>query len=211
MKNKNNYWIVAVVLIAAAIIIWPLMRGDSTPSEDTTGELSGDELDLIAGLGGLGDGNDETATPDLGLVGDVSVMGKDDLPTAPPAVANAGLMTVEAYFARESDGADAESCSLVYPIPRLVPQTPAVARAALAELLAGPTPAEAELGYVSALAPDVTLNNLTLQEGVAKATFNDALNAGVESECRAGAIRAQIERTLKQFPTINEVIISPKV
>jgi spore germination protein GerM len=49
---------------------------------------------------------------------------------------------------------------------------------------------------------------LTIEDGVAKVDFNEQLEYEVSGSCRVSAIRAQITETLKQFPTVKEVIIS---
>jgi spore germination protein GerM len=63
-------------------------------------------------------------------------------------------------------------------------------------------------GYFSAINPGVVLNKLTIENGVAKADFNDLLNMNVAGSCRVAMIRAQITQTLKQFPTVKSVVIS---
>jgi spore germination protein GerM len=52
------------------------------------------------------------------------------------------------------------------------------------------------------------LNSLIIKNGVATVDFNTKLTDGVAGSCKVGAIRAQIEETLKQFPTITDVTIS---
>ncbi len=206
-KNKsNNYWIVAVVVIAAAIVIWPLVRRDS--AEEAGIALDAQDLDLAtedagtvsAGL--MEDGNGgliDTGRLSASVAGLADGAASRSLPAT---------MTVETYFARESDGADSATCAQVYAVPRTVTRTTAVARTALAELLAGPTAEEAALGYLSALPADLALRSLAIQEGVAVVTLNRALSDGAESDCRARAMTAQITQTLKQFPTVVGVTIN---
>jgi spore germination protein GerM len=50
------------------------------------------------------------------------------------------------------------------------------------------------------------LQNLTIENGIARADFNSALNVG--GSCRVTAISSQIKQTLLQFDTVNQVIIS---
>lgn len=100
------------------------------------------------------------------------------------------------------------TCVKVFPVIRTVPKTVTVAKTALEELLKGPTEAEKAEKYSSAINTGVTVNSLTIVDGVAKADFNDQLGFQVGGSCRVGAIRAQIEETLKQFPAIKEVQIS---
>ncbi len=53
----------------------------------------------------------------------------------------------------------------------------------------------------------VRLISFALKDGVAKAVFSSELDNGIAGSCRVGAIRAQIEATLKQFPSVKSVMI----
>jgi hypothetical protein len=103
-----------------------------------------------------------------------------------------------------------------------VPRTPQIASAALNELLNGPPEGNAA-GAVTALPttqeivtfagrqPDwgyeVKLIKLTITNGVATANFSKELRAYGGGSARVQAIRQQIERTLKQFPSVQTVVI----
>jgi len=100
------------------------------------------------------------------------------------------------------------SCNKVFPIEREVPKTQAVGRAALEELLKGPTEAEKNQGFFTSINPGVKIQSLTIEDEVAKVDFDEQLEFQVGGSCRVSAIRAQITETLKQFPTVKEVIIS---
>lgn len=116
-------------------------------------------------------------------------------------------ITVRAYF--NNDRLDPQvTCTAVFPVDREVPETAGVARAALDELLKGATAAERERGYYSNLNDGIRINSLSIGDGVARADFNSALDYKVGGSCRVSAIRAQITSTLKQFPTVHDVIIS---
>ena len=60
---------------------------------------------------------------------------------------------------------------------------------------------------LSVLPAGVELRSLVVSKGTATATFSSTLQDGVSGSCRVGAIRAQIERTLKQFPGVARVLI----
>lgn len=100
------------------------------------------------------------------------------------------------------------SCNKVFPVEREVVKTPAIARAALVELLTGTTQTEKEKGFFTSLNPNIKLQKLVIENGVAKVDFNDQLEAQVGGSCRVTAIRAQIVETLKQFLSVKDVIIS---
>ncbi|MFA5886905.1 MAG: GerMN domain-containing protein [Patescibacteria group bacterium] len=102
----------------------------------------------------------------------------------------------------------AVSCNKVFPVEREIIKTPAIARAALTELLAGPTLGEEKDGFVKIIGSDVKIQSLTIENGVAKVDFNEQLEAGSGGSCRAAAIIAQINATLKQFLSVKTVVIS---
>ncbi|HEX6290825.1 MAG TPA: Gmad2 immunoglobulin-like domain-containing protein [Herpetosiphonaceae bacterium] len=103
-----------------------------------------------------------------------------------------------------------------------VPRTPQIASAALNELLKGPPDGNAA-GAVTALPtvqeivtfpgrqPDwgyeVRLIKLTITNGVATANFSKELRAYGGGAARVQAIRQQIERTLRQFKSVQSVVI----
>ncbi|MFH1047797.1 MAG: GerMN domain-containing protein [Patescibacteria group bacterium] len=115
--------------------------------------------------------------------------------------------TVQAYFGNNTLD-PAMTCVKVFPVERRITKTPAVGRAALLQLLAGPTMDEQSQGYFSSLNHGIGLKSLSIVDGVAHADFDEQLEFQVGGSCRVGAIRAQITATLKQFPTVDEVIIS---
>lgn len=119
----------------------------------------------------------------------------------------AELMKVKVYF--NNSRMDPEvSCNKVFPVEREVAKTQAVARVALDELLAGIKPNEENQGFFTSINPGVKINSLTIADGVAKVDFDKQMGYQVGGSCRVSAIRAQITETLKQFPTVKQVIIS---
>lgn len=125
--------------------------------------------------------------------------------------AEEGMMLLAVYFGSSKFSGVAravDDCKNVLVAERKVPKTTMIARAALTELLKGPREEEKEEGYFTAIAPGVEIKGLVIENGIAKADFNEALGAGVDSACESLTIREQIARTLKQFPTVKEVIIS---
>ncbi len=99
--------------------------------------------------------------------------------------------TVKAYFSNVS----------------LDPKTESVALAAMTELLDGPTDAEKTQGYTTNINPGVKVQKLTIENLVAKVDFDKQLERQVGGSCRVTAIMAQITQTLKQFPTVKNVVI----
>jgi len=115
--------------------------------------------------------------------------------------------TVKVYFS--NNNLDPElSCNKVFPVEREIPKTQAVARAALEELLKGPTEEEKTEGFFTNIGSGVKVQKLIIENNVAKVDFDEQLEFQVGGSCRVTAIRAQITETLKQFPNVKEVVIS---
>ncbi|MDP3052664.1 MAG: GerMN domain-containing protein, partial [bacterium] len=114
---------------------------------------------------------------------------------------------VKIYFNNSNLDPEA-SCNKVFAVERYISKTPAVGQAALEELLKGPTDTEKAGGYFTSINPGVKIQKLTIENGTAKVEFDEQLEFQVGGSCRVAAIRAQIVQTLKQFPTVKEVVIS---
>lgn len=116
-------------------------------------------------------------------------------------------MKIKVFF--NNDEMDPEfSCNKVFPTEREIPKTQAVARAALEELLKGPTEKEKSENFFTSINSGVKIQSLSIENGTAKVDFDKQLEFQVGGSCRVSAIRAQIIETLKQFSTIEDVIIS---
>jgi hypothetical protein len=119
----------------------------------------------------------------------------------------AEMMTIKVFFNNTKLDPNA-SGSEVFAVERSVPKIQAVARAALEELLKGPTDKERADGFITSINPGVKIQSLRIDQTITYVDFNKQLEFQVGGSTRVGAIRTQIVQTLKQFPTINEVIIS---
>lgn len=124
-----------------------------------------------------------------------------------PPPAAAATTTVRVFFSNTAFDPGMMECNRTYPVVRTITKTVAVGRAALEELLKGPTDTEKAQGYLTSLNDGVTINSLTIQNGVAHVDFSARLEEGAGGSCRVAAIRSQIANTLRQFSTVNEVII----
>ena len=100
------------------------------------------------------------------------------------------------------------SCNKVFPVDRVIPKTQATARAALEELLKGPTETEKTQGFSTSINSGVKIQKLTIENGVAKVDFGEQLEFQAGGSCRMSAIRAELAETLKQFLTVSSVVIS---
>lgn len=114
---------------------------------------------------------------------------------------------VKAYF--NNNKMDPEvSCNKVFSVEREIIKTEAIARAALEELLKGTTQEEEKEGFSTSINPDVKIQKLIIENGVAKVDFDEQLEFQIGGSCRVAAISAQIRETLKQFETVKSVVIS---
>lgn len=117
-------------------------------------------------------------------------------------------MTVKVFFGNSIFDPEVLDCSKNFPVERTIPKTVAVGRAALEELLKGPSAEEKDHGYFTSINPDVKIQSLTIEDGMARVDFDKQLEFQVGGSCRVAAIVSQIRETLKQFPTVQDVIIS---
>ncbi len=116
-------------------------------------------------------------------------------------------MSVKAFFGL-AGAPEGTECVTVAAVERTVPKTEGVARAALEELLKGPSADDTAAGFTTSIPEGVIITSLDIATGTARVDFNDALERGVAGSCRVTHIREQIEATLKQFPTVKNVVIS---
>ncbi|HSL56957.1 MAG TPA: cell wall-binding repeat-containing protein [Acidimicrobiales bacterium] len=111
--------------------------------------------------------------------------------------------TVRVYFANEAMG---DPCGEVFGVERQV-VGPAVATAALAELLRGPTEAERGAGYSSwfSSATEGYLNSVSVADGLARADFRDfsGIIPNASTACGSAALLASLDATLTQFSTVD--------
>jgi germination protein M len=112
-------------------------------------------------------------------------------PTASPA----GTTTVKVYLLLGEH---------LVPVARVVPRTQAVARAAIEQLLTGPTNAEATAGVGSTIPDGVLLLGITIRDGLATIDLSREFESGGGTLSMTGRL-AQVVYTLTQFPTVDRV------
>ncbi|MDZ4673053.1 MAG: Gmad2 immunoglobulin-like domain-containing protein [Gemmatimonadota bacterium] len=120
-----------------------------------------------------------------------------------------GTVSLQLYFGNSINDPNTQDCGKTFPVTRNLPKTDTPARAALVALLSGPTEVERTAGYFSSINPGVTIRSLVIdKQGTARVDFDTTIGQGVGGSCRVSAIRSQIISTLKQFPTVKEVVIA---
>ena len=115
---------------------------------------------------------------------------------------------VKVFFGDRNIDPGTLNCDKAYSQDRRKPKTTGVAKAALEQLLAGPTINEGDKGIFTSINQGTKLKSLKIETGTALADFDEMLGLNVAGSCRVMAIRAEIEQTLKQFSTIKNVVIS---
>jgi spore germination protein GerM len=109
----------------------------------------------------------------------------------------ADTQTVRVYFAR------GEYLGVV---TRTVPETPAIARAAIEELLGGPDTTEQGWGFATAIPEGTELLGLTIEDGTARVDLSGDFESG--GGLLSVTMRlAQVVYTLTQFPTVDRVVL----
>lgn len=115
---------------------------------------------------------------------------------------------ISVFFVSRAGIETGNDCAIVREVVRRVPDTVAVAHAAMQELLAGVYPFEDVDGdYLSLIPYSARIRSLHVENGVATVVFVKDSFTGTAGSCTVGAIRAQIEATLSQFSSVTSVVI----
>jgi hypothetical protein len=126
-----------------------------------------------------------------------------DSVTIPLKLTNEKFTAVKLYFSPQENGGD---CKYVKPMEIVVPKVSKIATKTMELLLGGVPCGRADI--FSGINYGTKVQKLTVADGVADVDFNEKLEEGVGGSCMVAAIRAQITETLKQFYSVEQVIIS---
>ncbi|MEK7209251.1 MAG: GerMN domain-containing protein [Patescibacteria group bacterium] len=201
-QNKGNFWLILIIILVIIAVLWPILRRNPSTDANLPDE-SGEATTTIPT-----DEAADAASATNSIDNTVEVSPETVKPVAAVTLALPEEQTLRIYFSNQKFDPSGQKCETVYPVFRTVPRTTAVARAALMELLKGPTAAEAANGATTSLKPEVKLQNLTIANTIARADFSREFELSAADDCQASAQRAQIVETLKQFPTVKSVVIS---
>ncbi len=111
--------------------------------------------------------------------------------------------SINVYFVKVNNGQEE-----VVSVNREVENVAAIAREALKALIQGPSSEEINDGFSTSINENVVIQRLEIENGIAYVDFNETLQENVAGSATVMAIREQIEKTLMQFETVNEVVIS---
>ncbi len=110
------------------------------------------------------------------------------------------------YLLRPIGGAQPVHAPFVATARRAVPQTVAVATAAVNALLAGPTARERAIGMSTDIPAGTTLRRLTIAGGVATVDLSSAFTAAGTKSAMTARL-AQVVYTLTQFPSVGKGVL----
>lgn len=144
-----------------------------------------------------------TQTPDPGSGTPVATLtpgGTTPLPTSATTISGTPgtvqTTPLSIYFLRGED---------VGPVLRQVPATQAVARAAIEQLLAGPSASDANSGLTSSIPAGTRLLSIAISDGVATVDLSGEFDSGGGTLSMRARL-AQVVYTLTQFPTVDSVV-----
>lgn len=132
---------------------------------------------------------------------DGSIRSRDDA-TVP---VTASMRTLPLHFPNMKRSGD--DCTRTYPVERRLPASRSLARLAVEALVDGPTAAEAAAGASNPFPEGSAVRSVILRDGVITVDFNERLS-NVGGSCRAQAIRAMVEGTLRGLDGIRSVRIT---
>ena len=118
------------------------------------------------------------------------------------------IADVKVFFPNSKLNPDVKDCKLVYPVTRSIPKTETIEKATLNELIKGLTQEDKDDGYFTYINNEVKVLDFSIENNILRVNFSKELDEEVSGSCMVDTIKAQIEETLKQFDTIDSVIIS---
>ncbi len=118
------------------------------------------------------------------------------------------------YYNQEKAEEIGDLCSpeAVIPVERKISASPNPIRDTIRYLIQGElTAVEREQGFSTEFPhPDFKLTGTNLKDGILSLEFTEVPGFTSGGSCRIGILRAQIEKTAKQFPIVKEVSIQPE-
>ncbi len=122
-------------------------------------------------------------------------------------------MALNVYFSNSEMNPNMQNCGQVFPVERVVAKTQQTAKAALLQLFSGPTDVEKANGYASWFSPQTAgiLESVNIKDGIAYVNLKHdftSIISGVSSSCGGAEFLGEMTQTLKQFPTIKDVVFA---
>lgn len=130
---------------------------------------------------------------------------EQDLVSIPLNLLSTKAVAFDVFF-RSDRKNDSDSCAVVFPVTRTMAQTAALGRTSLYVLLNGPSDEEIAAGYRTAFPSEIHIATIVISNETATVDLSPS-TLEVTDACRRQTMRAQIEKTLLQFPAIQNVEI----
>jgi Immunoglobulin-like domain of bacterial spore germination/Sporulation and spore germination len=150
------------------------------------------------GAGSLGAAPSGSSSPSTSSPASPSPISPSPTPTrvvTPAPTVSARTIALQVWFVRSSK---------LFLTERNVPATQAIGRAALSQLLAGPSDVERRAGVTSSVPSGTTLLGLAIRDGIAFVDFNAAFRGNGDI---APILVGQVVWTIGQFSTVDKVVI----
>ncbi len=162
------------------------------PTQSSTATVALALILVVGVAGACGSSPATTATTTSITAGSTSTSS-----AAQTTTSEAALMNFKVYLARSG---------YLYTVARQTNFSPAIARAAMTSLLAGPLPAETSLGISSAIPSATELLGVSIANQTATVNLSGEVQSGGGSLSVALRL-AQITYTLTQFPSVSNVVL----
>lgn len=193
-SNKLKNIIIVILVIVVIILAW-LLQGSYLNNKNSKANND--------------DAKERVVVSDKKEQGIVRIVerGDSDLGVSNSTLLSDNRVGITAYFGNTQRNKEMTDCSIVFPLDRVIEKKYDVDMVnAMKGLLKPLTQEESSRGYISSLPSGTTLKYIRVNNGIAEVSFGAELNR-VGGSCAVTAIRAQIEKTLLQFPQIKSVKI----
>jgi spore germination protein GerM len=118
--------------------------------------------------------------------------------------------SIKVYYTNSKLNPGMADCGKVYAVTRTIPATASVATAALEQLFSGPSASEKAKGYISTFSDSTKsiLISVKVKNGTAYVNLKDfrQIIPNTSASCASELFLAEMDTTLKQFPSIKKAI-----
>jgi len=153
--------------------------------------------------------NDTVVVSDRKEQGTVRIVerGDSNLGINNSTLLNENQVGITAYFGNTQENKNMTDCSIVFPLDRVIEKKYDSSMInAVKGLLQPLNSEELARGFLSSVPSGTTLKYVRISNGVVEVNFSAELNK-IAGSCAVSAVRAQIEKTLLQFPEVKLVKI----
>lgn len=193
--NRKPFIIVAIIVLGLLAVWFWYIFGNNKPNvwpDASDVKITVDDSQEQGEVNIVG-GSDQAITTTTGS-------GNDQ------ALVSGETIRITAYYSNGKKGSN-DNCGLVFPLQRDVEKKYGsdiinTVRGLLTPL----TDAERQAGWSSNVPVGTHLKSVVVKNGVAEVNFNSQLNK-IAGSCAVTALRAQIEKTVLQFPYVTSVLI----